>query len=389
MNSDFDRRLDRSGTGSLKWDRYVGRDILPFWVADMDFPCAPAILDALRRRMEHPVFGYTRPYKEVADPVLDYLRAEHAIPAERDWLVFLPGLVPALNTTARAYARRYEEVMICKPVYPPFFTAAVNQKRKTVAVPLVNRDGRFTFDWEAMEHAVTGSTRVFLHCNPHNPVGRVYTREELERLASFCARHDLIIASDEIHCDLVLEEGLRHTSMLALGPVMRDRTALFMSPSKTYNLPGLACAFAVIPNQRLRTRFEAAMRGMLTEVNVFGYAACAAAYRDAGQWHADLITYLRGNRDHLRAFLAQHIPAIKMLPCEATYLAWLDPSELHLDNPVQFFEDAGVGLSNGADYGQPGMLRFNFGCPRSMLDEGLARMVAAVAGLRAGSTTSL
>ncbi len=378
MKSDFDRSIDRSGTGSLKWDRYMGRDVLPFWVADMDLACAPVILEALRRRLEHPVFGYTRPYREVQDAVLDYLRSEHGVAAERQWLLFLPGLVPALNTACRAYARRHEEVLICKPVYPPFFSAPVNQKRRTVSVPLVRRDGRFTFDWQGMEAALTPSTRLFILCNPHNPVGRVFTRGELERLASFCARYDLVIASDEIHCDLVLEEGLKHTSMLALDPVVAERTVLFMSPSKTYNLPGLACAFAVIPNERLRKRFEAGMRGMLTEVNVFGYAACAAAYRDAGMWRADLIAHLRANRDHLRQFIETRLTGIVMHPCEATYLAWLDPSGLNLENPVKFFEAAGVGLSDGADFGQPGMLRFNFGCPRAMLDEGLRRMEAAL-----------
>jgi cystathionine beta-lyase len=249
MKSDFDRSIDRSGTGSLKWDRYMGRDVLPFWVADMDLACAPVILEALRRRLEHPVFGYTRPYREVQDAVLDYLRSEHGVAAERQWLLFLPGLVPALNTACRAYARRHEEVLICKPVYPPFFSAPVNQKRRTVSVPLVRRDGRFTFDWQGMEAALTPSTRLFILCNPHNPVGRVFTRGELERLASFCARYDLVIASDEIHCDLVLEEGLKHTSMLALDPVVAERTVLFIPPGKNLQPARPGCALRGDPER--------------------------------------------------------------------------------------------------------------------------------------------
>lgn len=374
----FDVAVDRRGTASLKWDRYKDRDILPFWVADMDFPVAPQIQEALQRRLEHGVFGYTLPREEVVEATLDYLRDTHGVQAEKEWLVWLPGLVPALNTACRAFARRGEAVMACSPVYPPFLTAPINQHRKLVEVRLLRGEDRYTFDWEQMEAKVTLETRLFNLCNPHNPVGRVFSRDELERLTTFCGKHDLVICSDEIHCDLVLEEKVKHTSILSLGPTVAERSILLMAPSKTYNTPGLACAFAAIPNPRLRVRFQKAMRGMLTEVNVFGYEAAGAAYRHGEQWRQELIRYLRGNRDYLSQFLKERMPELKMYPLEATYLAWIDPTQLQLENPHEFFENAGVGLSSGRDFGEPGMLRMNFGCPRPMLEEGLRRMEAAI-----------
>jgi cystathionine beta-lyase len=386
---DFDHAPDRAGTGSLKWDRYKGRDVIPLWVADMDFASPPAVIDALRARAEHGVFGYTIPYDDPVDDVLAYLKRRHGVEARPEWLVWLPGLVPALNLLCRAFGAPGDAVMTCTPVYPPFLSAPIFQDRKRIAVPLIESvaarvecgagpsASAWTFDWEAMERAVTRETRLFILCHPHNPVGRVWRREELERLLDFCERHNLILVSDEIHCDLILDD-VPWTPTLALGPRAAARAITLHAPSKTYNLPGLACAYAVIPDDALRTTFLRACRGIVTEINAFGYVGCAAAYRHGEPWRAALIDYLRANRDLVYSFIAERIPAIRLAPMEATYLAWLDVRGLNVQHPHRFFEEAGVGLSNGVDFGAPGFLRLNFGCPRARLLTALERMARAV-----------
>lgn len=374
---EFDEAPDRTGTGSLKWDRYAGRDVLPLWVADMDFRSPPAVADALRARVEHGVFGYTVPHDDVVQATLDYLRRAHGVEARPEWLVWLPGLVPALNVCCRAFGEPGNGVLTLTPVYPPFLSAPHFSDRQRIAAPLLAEGARWVIDWEALARAVTPETRLFLLCHPHNPVGRVWRRDELERIVDFCEEHDLVLCSDEIHCDLILDD-VPHVPTLALGARAVQRTIALLSPSKTYNLPGLACAYAVIPDDGLRASFKRAARGIITEVNAFGYAACAAAYRHGEPWRRELIQYLRGNRDLLYRFAAERLPGIALRPMEATYLAWLDVRELGLDAPAKFFEDAGVGLSNGNDFGTPGFLRLNFGCPRARLQEGLERMASAL-----------
>lgn len=377
---EFDRLIDRAGTGSLKWDKYRGRDILPMWVADMDFVSPPEVIEALHARAAHGVFGYTVPYNEVTGEVLAYLKRRHGVEAEADWLVWVPGLVPALNLCCRMVGDAASAVMTTTPVYPPFLSAPYFSHRKRITVPLRNKDGTWLYDWDAMEAAVTPETRVFILCQPHNPVGRVWTREELERLLDFCERHDLILVSDEIHCDLILDD-VPHVPTLSLGDRARARTVTLHAPSKTYNLPGLACAFAVIPDPGLRKAFQTAARGIITEINTFGYAGCAAAYRHGEPWRQALLQRLRINRDLVFEFVRDRIPGVTMHPMQATYLAWLDVRDLKLESPAAHFEAHGVGLSNGTDFGAPGWLRLNFGCPEATLREGLERMARAVSGL--------
>lgn len=380
---DFDHVPDRRNTGSLKWDRYSGRDILPMWVADMDFSSPPEVIEALKRRADHGVFGYTVPYDEVVEEVLRYLWRRHGIEAKAEWLIWLPGLVPALNLLCRAFAAAGEGVMTCTPVYPPFLTAPVNQERRRVVAPLIWNGERWAFDWPAMEKAVQPDTRLFILCHPHNPVGCVWRSEDLRTLLDFCERHRLVLISDEIHCDLILEESVPWTPMLSFGERAMRRVITLHSPSKTYNLPGLACAYAVIPDEGLRATFARACRGIVTEINAFGYAACAAAYRHGGPWRSDLIAYLRGNRDVLYRFVQECLPEVVLRPMEATYLAWLDVRALRLERPQAHFEQYGVGLSNGADFGAPGFLRLNFGCPRSRLVQALERIERAVRAVNA------
>lgn len=368
---------DRKGTGSLKWQKYEGRDILPMWVADMDFRSPEPVREALAERVAHGVYGYTVPYPSVQEAVMDYLERDHGLRIEPEWLVWMPGLVPALNTASRAFEKAGDSVLTNTPVYPPFLTAPEWQDKELLAVPLVVKDGRYTFDFAAMEAAVNARTRLFILCNPHNPVGRAWSRQELLELVDFCKRHELIVVSDEIHCDLLLDEKVKHHTFLNLDAWAHDHSLTLMAPSKTYNIPGLSCSFIIIPNAGLRGRFQRASRGMITEVNCLGYTGCEAAYRHGGPWLEALLQVLRDNYLHSYAFIRERMPRIHMLPMEATYLAWLDVRELGLEKPDAHFEAFGVGLSNGAFFGFPGFLRLNFGCPRAMLDEALDRMERA------------
>ena len=381
MKHDFETSVDRRDTGSLKWNKYKGRDVLPMWVADMDFVSAPEIIQALQERAAHGVFGYTVPYDEVISEVIAYVERRHGWKIDPSWLVWLPGLVQGLNLVCRAYGKPGDAVMVNTPVYPPFLSAPVFSDRRRVTVPLMKRDGVWRMDFEAMDRAVTPDTRVFILCNPHNPVGAVFSREDLARLVAFCDHHNLVLCSDEIHCDLIIDD-VPHVCTATLGPVAASRTVTFLSPSKTYNLPGLACAYAIIPNPELRAAFQRAARGIITEVNAFGYAGCAAAYRHGEPWRQGLLDVLRANRDRLYAWLAKNAPEIPMTPMRATYLAWLDVRSLLLEHPQAHFEAHGLGLSPGGDFGDAAYLRLNFGCPPSVLEEGLARLGRGIEAAR-------
>ena len=374
---DFTTLPARENTGSLKWQKYAGRDVLPMWVADMDFVSPEPVQQALMKRVGHGVYGYTVPYPEVETAVVEYFARDHGLSIERDWLVWMPGLVPALNTAARAYGEPGDAVLTNTPVYAPFLSAPVWQGKTLQAVPLRQDGVHTTFDFAAMEAAVTEQTRVFFLCNPHNPVGRVWTLPELETLLDFCQRHHLIVVSDEIHCDLILDGEARHRPFLGLGDWAREHSLTLMAPSKTYNVPGLSCSFIVIPNPELRRQFQKAARGMITEVNCMGYAACEAAYRAGEPWRQALLQTLRANYARLRERLGAEMPRIHLFPLEATYLAWMDVRALGLENPVAFFEEHGVGLSDGALFGSPGFVRFNFGAPAEMVERALDRMAAA------------
>jgi cysteine-S-conjugate beta-lyase len=373
MTTNFTHSPDRSQTGSLKWQKYQNRDILPMWVADMDFLSAPEILQALAARVAHGVFGYTVPYQEAQSAVVDYLQRVHQCTVDKDMLCWLPGLVQGLNLICRAAGKAGDAVMVNTPVYPPFLSAPIFSERKRITSELVPMaDGRFTFDREGMEAAVTPETKLFILCNPHNPVGRVFDHEELNWLLDFCEKHDLWICSDEIHCDLILDEQVKHIPILSLGERAARRSIVFMSPSKTYNVPGLACAYAVIPNPEIRAAFQKVCRGIITEVNCFGYAGLIAAYNHGEPWRQALLPVLRENLRLIEHTLAEKLPKVKMPKMEATYLAWLDFRAYDLENPVQFFEERGIGLSNGMDFGAPrGFLRFNFGCSTERVQQGL------------------
>lgn len=374
--SDFDQIIERRGTSSEKWDRYHGRDILPLWVADMDFRSPQPIIDALHQRIEHGVFGYTRPLEGLSETVIAHLRDEYDWNIEEDWIVWLPGLVTGLNLACRAVGEDGDEVLSAVPVYPPFLSAPRNSLRNLVTTHLVEDGDRWVFDFNGMERAISGRTRLFLLCNPHNPVGRAFNREELRTVAEICLRHRLFICSDEIHSGLILDRDKKHIPLASLSSEIAARTITLLAPSKTFNIPGLGCSLAVIPDPGLRGRFRRAMAGIVPSVNALGYAAALAAYRDCGAWHRELLEYLRGNRDLVQQTI-NGIKGLSMHHLEATYLAWIDTRKSGLHDPPLFFEEAGVGLSRGSDFGDPGFVRLNFGCPRPLLAKALDRIKTA------------
>jgi cystathionine beta-lyase len=387
MAFDFDNPPDRRGTDSQKWQKYGDRDVIPLWVADMDFRSAPAIVEALHRRVDHGIFGYARPIKSTVESYVAACEARYGWKVDPSWIVWLPGLVVGLNVTARAFADAGEEILTFTPIYPPFMSAPRNGDRKPVTVPLaLSGSGgapgtaRWEIDWDALERAVTPRTRVFFLCNPHNPVARVFRRDELARLGEFCARHNLVLCSDEIHCDLILDANLPHVVTSTLSPEVAARTITLMAPSKTYNVPGLGTSIAVIPDPALRARFNRAAAGIVAEVTTLGFAACEAAYRDCEPWRQELLAYLRGNRDHLIATIARDLPGVKIdAPIEATYLAWLNIADLKLPEPAAHFEKHGAGVMDGHLFGaeRGKYVRLNFGCPRATLTEALKRMAGA------------
>jgi cystathionine beta-lyase len=374
---DFDRPVDRRGTASLKWDKYQGRDIIPLWVADMDFPSPPAVIRALQERIEHGIFGYTVPPAALEKAVLAMLRQDYGWEIEREWLIWIPGLVCGINLACRATGETGDEVFTFTPIYPPFLTAPALAGRSLVTAPLHRAGDRWEMDLEAAERAIGPATRLLLLCNPHNPTGRVWSEAELQAVADLAERHDLVLCSDEIHSGLVLDQRARHIPTAALSPAIARRTITLNAPSKTYNIPGLGCSFAVISDPGLRRNFKAAMNGIVPHVNLLGFTAAQAAYQESGPWHRELIAYLRGNADMVHRAIAG-MPGLHSTPVEATYLAWIDTGQTGIASPAQFFEQAGVGLSDGGAFGMPGFVRLNFGCRRELLACALQRMQTAL-----------
>ncbi len=378
MNTDFDTPVERRGTGSIKFDRRPGLD--PFWVADMDFASPPCIIEALHHRVDHGVFGYAQAHEALQDAVLAYLRTRRGVTVDAEAITHLGGLVPALSLAVRAWCKPGDSVMTCTPVYPPFLGVHRDAGVALIAVDHVLDQGVWAFDFEAMERALKPTTRVFLLCNPQNPLGRVFSKDEIVKLAEFCESHDLVLVSDEIHCDLIFDEDLTpHVSALNLPERFHSRIISLLSPSKTWNIAGLGHAMAVIPDEALRRRFQSARGHTLAEINALSYHAAEAAYRDGEPWRRELIAYLRGNRDALATFIDRRCHGLSMIPGEATYLAWINASALGVANPAKWFEEsAGLFLSDGSAFGWPQYVRFNFGCPRSRMMQGLEKMAAAL-----------
>jgi len=381
MRYDFDNIIDRRNTGSAKWDfadEFFGvKDILLMWVADMDFQAPQPILEALHRRVEHGVFGYPVPPAGLNEVIVDWMARRYGWTIKPSWIVWCPGVVSALNVACRAYGEDGDEVLTFTPIYPPFLSAPPSSRRSVKTIPLTREGGRYTVDYDRFEREITNRSRILLLCSPHNPVGRRFERRELERIAEICLARDIIICSDEIHCDLVIDGG-PHIPTASLSPEISAQTVTLMAPSKTFNIPGLGCSFAIIEDADLRAKFNKAHHGIVPGTNVMGYTACLAAYRDCEPWRLALIDYLRGNEQLVYSTINEEIAGLSMDHVEATYLAWIDTRPLGLPKPDRFFEQAGVGLSDGRHFLGEGFVRLNFGCPRSTLRAGLERMKRAV-----------
>jgi cystathionine beta-lyase len=381
MTYDFDQLIDRRPTESSKWHSF-DEDVLPMFVADMDFRSPEPVIQALCKRAEHGVFGYANEPVGLRLAIIERMERLYGWQVEPRSIVFLPGVVTAFNLACHAFARPGEGVLVQTPVYQPFLNAPRNAGLIRQEVELTtDADGRYTVDYGAFEAAITQNTRLFILCNPHNPVGRVFKRDELERMAEICFRHNVMICSDEIHGDLIYS-GQKHFPLASFDPEISSKTITLMAPSKTFNIAGLDCSFAIIENEAVRKIFESARQGMVPGVNLFGYVAALAAYREGQSWLNEVLAYLEGNRDFLYDFLKKEIPGIKMWKPEGTYLAWLDCRGLGISgNQAEFFlKSARVAVNEGASYGKggDGFVRLNFGCPRSMLQKALERMKKAV-----------
>lgn len=375
----FDRSVDRKDTDSAKWQHYraegerQGRDILPMWVADMDFESPPEVIDALRQRIDHGVFGYGKVSEGMTEAFCNWYAEQHNWQIDPKWIVWLPGLVSGLHAVARTFGEAGSAVMTHTPVYPPFLKVAERNHKQLQAIPM--REGpRWALDLEAMQAKIKPNTRLFMLCNPHNPTGRVFSKEELEQLSDFVIRNDLVICSDEIHCDLVLDKARRHIPLASLSNEIAARTVTLLAPSKTFNIAGLACSAAVIPDSKLRSHFKRSIEGLMPGVNLLGFVAAEAAYREGHGWRSGLLDHLVSNRDLIIRW-AEGKKQVNISAPEATYLAWLDLRSTGYEKPAQWLlQETGVALSEGSDFGLPGFARLNFGCSRQQLEQALARL---------------
>ncbi len=372
----FHAIIDRSGTSSLKWEKYAGEDILPMWVADMDFTSPACVMDALRERVDHGVFGYTMPPDELANLVCTRFRHRYDWPVEPEWLVWLPGIVPGLSAACTAYTDPEDEIATFTPIYPPFLQLPNTCGRRVNRIPLALQSGRYVIDPELFEGSLTPRTRLLLLCQPHNPVGRVFTVDELRPVLQICRERNIIVCSDEIHCDLILDDR-PHRPAASLDPAAPNFTVTLMSPAKTFNIAGLNLGFAVIPDDTLRHRYLRTSHFTIPHPNALGYTAALAAYRDGEPWRRQLLDVLRANAAHTHTAI-NAMPNLSMHAPEATYLAWIDARALGGGNPCEFFAKHGVALSDGRMFGAPGFVRLNFGCPPDTLRKGLALIQTAL-----------
>ena len=355
--------------------------MLPFWVADMDLPMAPVVVEAVRERLRHPILGYTATPSTVAEAFVAWLARRYGWVVREEWLVWLTGVVPGFNLAAQTLARPGAELLMFSPAYPPFFKVAERAHlRNAVSMLVQGRDGRWEMDFDDLATRISPHTALVLFCNPHNPTGRVYERAELERLAALVVENDTVLVSDEIHCPLVLDAHCRHIPIASLHDAIAQRSISLFAPTKAYNFPGLGGAVAVVPDASLRERFAAAVKGMASNVSPLAYAALTAAFNDDA-WLNDLNAFLASNGARLERAVAD-IGTLRTTHVEGTYLAWLDVSELGLPDPAAHFEACGLGLSDGEEFGAKGFLRFNFGCPRSLLEQGIERLRRAVVEAR-------
>ncbi len=394
MTGLFDQPVAREHTQSLKYDGRVATfgtdDVLPMWVADMDFAVPEAITKALQTRTDHPVFGYSMAPESLYQALIDWLLRTHDWQVKREWIVLTPGVVPSLNLTVAALTAEQAGVIVQPPVYFPFFSAVTNQNRRLIENQLVLKDDgdpTYQVDMAQLEEYAKDAELMLL-CSPHNPVGRVWQQDELQALLAIAEKHDLTILSDEIHADLVYADA-QHIPLSRLASESNSseashRIITAVSPSKTFNIPGLGLSALIIPNEAHRRAIQTHLQHMGVSVtNPFNLAAFEAAYHEGGEWRSALITYLQDTRDEAIAFIQKHLPAIRVVKPEATYLLWLDCRQLQLDDAALnrfFIEEAKLGLSPGAIFGRggEGFMRMNIGTPKANVMAALSRLKAAL-----------
>lgn len=390
LKYNFDKIVNRKGTGCKKWDGlktwYGEDDLIPMWIADMDFESPPCVIEAIERRAAHGIYGYSIREESFYEAVVDWMGRRHGFSVEPDWIVPSPGVVPALILSILALTHPGDKVIVQSPVYPPFFSAIVENGRQVLINRLRFENGRYTMDLDDLKRSIDSRTRMILLCSPHNPVGRVWRSEELLRLGEICLDHDIVIVSDEIHSDIVFR-GNEHTPIASISSELLENTITCTAPSKTFNIPGLATSVNIIPNERMRREFQHVVEALhLATSNAFGIVALEAAYRGGEEWLEELVLYLEENVKFLSAFLEERVPQIKLIKPEGTFITWLDCRGLPIEaeKTAEFFtRRAKVALNDGLTFGPggEGFMRMNIGCPRSTLEEGLLRIEKAVKSL--------
>ncbi|MFU1796802.1 MalY/PatB family protein [Paenibacillus azoreducens] len=391
----FDKPVSRQQTGCDKWDNmkhiFGTSDALPMWVADMDFESPPSVIEALRQRVEHGVFGYTMQTDEYKQSIVDWMKQRHGWEIEPDWIVFCPGVVPALTFAVQAFTRAGDKVVIQPPVYPPFHSVVEDQGRELVLNPLKYENGRYSLDLEGLEQILNnGPIKMLILCSPHNPVGRVWEHEELEALIHLCARHGVLIVSDEIHADLVYAKNT-HTPLAKLSGDAARRSIICTAPSKTFNIAGLNTSNIIIPDPDIRSAYQKTLEIYhVGTISALGSAATQAAYTGGGEWLDELLNYLQGNIDYALDYITKHMPEIKAYRPEATYLLWLDFRELGMTkNELSDFllTKAKLALNKGTAFGVggEGFMRMNIACPKDMVVEAMNRLDTAMQEWRSSS----
>ncbi len=371
----------RAGSDSIKWSLYP-EDVLPLWVADMDFTSPPKVIEALQRRVQHGVFGYANESHKLAELIVERMERLYEWKITPEAVLIVPGVIAGFNLTAQAILQKGESIVIQPPIYPPFFGVAANAGATEIQCALENDGtGKYDINFNKLEKALSGASRMLLFCNPHNPIGKVYTREELEKVAKLCAQNNVYICSDEIHSDIVFA-GNSHVPIASIDRETRQRTVTLIAPSKTYNIAGLDCSVLICENAELMKKIKQTRRGIMGGVNLLGTTAAIAAYQHGQKWLEEIMKTLQGNRDFLCEFVKEKLPKVRMQSPQATYLAWLDCRELALGvEPFDFFlQNAKVALNRGSEFGGDGrsFVRLNFGCDRRLLEKALERMVRAL-----------
>ena len=383
MNKEwFDKVIDRSGTHSVKWD--VAKGELPMWVADMDFAIAPAIAEAVTKRAAHPVFGYNTIPEEWNEAYVNWWKTRHDFTMDPDWLIFTTGVIPALSTGVRRLMHAAEKVLINSPVYNVFYNSIVNNGRVVLDAPLAYDGERFDINWKDFEEKLSDpQCSLYILCNPHNPVGRIWTKEELARIGELCKIHHVRVISDEIHCDITAP-GRSYTPFAAASDTCREISVTAIAPTKAFNIAGLHTAAVMVPDEALRHQM---WRGLnndeVAEANAFAVDAAIAAFTKGSEWLDAMREYVEANKNYVRTYLKEHVPEITVPQSEATYLLWLDCTKLTEDSKAfakEIRKKTGLYLSNGAQYGGvgTGFLRINLACPRAYVEDGMRRLQEAV-----------